>query len=265
MKFTGALLFIFLIYINPISAQKGWEIGGYIGAMHYFGELNTGYGLKDLGLSGGVIYRKNFNERVCLQSMFNIGQVKGSDADSHNSFEQKRNLSFKSMIMDVGVHLEFNFFPYYHGDREFYYTPYAFLGVAGTRFNPKTELDGENHTLRNIMTEGVKYGQFTAGISFGVGFKWDINRKWSCNAFLSPKLPWTDYIDDVSTVYPNMQSMDELGAALSDRSGIPGFAETGGQRGNSNNNDKYAVFGISLMRYFSRLECPKVSRIRGKK
>ena len=54
-------------------------------------------------------------------------------------------------------------------------------------------------------------------------------------------------------------SVKDIAAALSDRSGIEGFATPGRQRGDSTTKDKYVVIGIGIMRYFGFLPCPKIS------
>ena len=37
-----------------------------------------------------------------------------------------------------------------------------------------------------------------------MGLKYDLNYEWSLNVELSVRQPGTDYLDDVSTVYPDM-------------------------------------------------------------
>lgn len=265
------IVFILLLIsqlATEFQAQKGQEVGGWIGVAHYFGDLNTNYSVNDPGLAAGVLYRKNFNERICLASGLSYGRIKADDADSFNTFERTRNLSFFSDVWDGSLALEFNFFTYVHGDRQYYYTPYASLGVAVTKFNPKTELNGVKYALRDYATEaqGREYGLVTGGLTFGLGFKWDLNYKWSFNAGLNARRTMTDYIDDVSTVYPSLVSLPGgptgIAAQLSDRSGVEGFATVGKQRGNSENNDTYVFLHFSVMRYFSQLDCPKVSKIK---
>ncbi len=267
----GYLIFLlFFLHATFTNAQKGWEIGGWLGAAHYFGDLNTDYSLNDPGIAFGAIYRRNFNSRTGVMASLDFGRISAADDDSDNAFEQTRNLSFRSNVVTLNAHFEFNFFNYIHGNNEYYFTPYAFLGFGITKFNPQAQLDDTWHNLKDFSTEGQfvnnQYQTITGNLSFGLGIKWDINRDWSMNAFLTPKRTFTDYLDDVSGVYPNLQdlkaSKGDLAVALSDRSGVEGFAEVGSQRGNSENNDIYVFFGVSIMRYFSRLECPKVSKIR---
>lgn len=256
------------IFHNGLSAQKGQEVGGYIGAAHYFGDLNTDYSLNNPGPAFGLVVRQNFNERVSLTSSLNYSRLSASDADAQNNFERTRNLSFFSNTYDASLSLEFNFFTYIHGDRRYYYTPYASMGVTVVKFNPRAELDGTTYDLKDFNTEGQDgYGTVSPGLAFAVGFKWDLSYRWSFNAGIKARRLSTDYLDDVSTEYPDLNGLqggpNGLSAQLSDRSGLDGFATPGKQRGNSLNNDSYVIVHISVVRFFTQLECPKVSKIQG--
>ena len=259
---------IFGLFLNTSYSQKGQEVGGYIGAAHYFGDLNTDYSINDPGPAIGLVIRQNFNERVSLSGSLNYARLSASDEDSQNNFEQTRNLSFFSNTFDASMSVEFNFFTYIHGDKRYYYTPYASLGFAVAKFKPQTELNGTKYDLRDFNTEGQDgYGTVSPGLAFAVGFKWDLNYRWSFNAGLKARRLATDYLDDVSTVYPDVNALtggpDGISAQLSDRSGLEGFATPGKQRGNSLNNDTYVIAHISIVRFFTQLECPKVSKIQG--
>ncbi len=249
------------------SGQKGWELGGWLGVSNYFGDLNDRIYLGDVGLAGGLNARYNFNTRICTKGSLSYGRISAEDADSPNNFERSRNLSFKSSVIDFTGTIEFNFFEYVHGTEDQYYTPYLLGGFSIFRFNPKAELNGQTYSLRDMGTEGQaqgsEYGSISGGLTIGGGMKWDINDKWSFNVEFSYRNLFTDYLDDVSTTYPDLvQLAAQRGpeaALLSDRSLMDGIGVPGRQRGNSKDNDTYTFFGISIMRYFGRLECPKIS------
>jgi len=255
------------MYMNGFS-QKGWEAGGWLGASYYFGDLNTDYRLSKPGLAGGIVGRNNFNTRVSATFSLNYGRIRASDSDSKNNFEQQRNLSFYSDVFDLGVAMEFNFFNYVHGSNDEWYTPYIFGGFSVFNYNPKTKLDNNVYSLRDYGTEGQflgeEYGSINMALNVGIGYKWDITEDLSFNVFLGSRLTRTDYLDDVSTQYPLSAQLEgsrgPIAAALSDRSGIEGFATEGKQRGDSNTRDTYHFIGIGLMKYFGQLECPKISK-----
>ena len=100
----------------------------------------------------------------------------------------------------------------------------------------------------------------------GGGFKFDINRDFSVNIDVSTRFLFTDYLDDVSSVYPDKQALIDtrgpIAAALSDRSLVEGLGSQGRQRGDTKGKDKYAFVGVSFVRYFGGIECPEISKIR---
>ena len=269
MRISLFSLLLFVLFSSVAFAQKGIELGGNAGIAYYFGDLNTNYNLSSPGLAFELKARKNFNERLCVAAGFQYGHVSASDKNSNNNFEKARNLDFKSNIWDLNFTMEFNFFPYYHGSEDFYYTPYLFFGFSVLKYNPTTELNGVQYDLRDFGTEGQFFGNeyflMSGAWVYGMGFKWDINRDWSVNTQISGRKLFTDYIDDVSGNYPDPASLDALrgstAVALSDRSGIPDFAREGMQRGNGKNNDVIYFISIGIMKYFGQLECPKISKI----
>lgn len=265
MKYIIVFLFCLL---GPLSeAQKGWEVGGWAGVSYYFGDLNTRFDVKHPGPAIGLTGRYNFNNRLCLRSSFNYGRVGADDANSTNAFERERNLSFKSNIFDVTGQFEFNFFPYIHGSQDDYYTPYLFLGATIFRYEPTTEFNGDRVKLREMGTEGQlpgdEYFSLSTAWAYGIGFKYDINYYWSINVELSARRLHTDYLDDVSGVYPDMLELFNLrgpdAVALSDRSN-DGIGELGRQRGNSRENDSYNFIQVGIVYYIGSLQCPSISK-----
>ncbi len=252
------------------TAQRGWEAGGWAGASYYFGDLNTNYNLSMPGLAGGIIARYNFNNRIALKFSGNAGQVMGDDAVSNNSFERARNLSFRSNIFEGAAQLEFNFLPYTHGSADEFFTPYLFGGFNIFHYNPEAEYQGEWVELRPLGTEGQfkgeEYYATSAGLVYGFGFKVDLSYEWSINIELGARTLFTDYLDDVSTFYPDedelRQLRGDLAVELSDRS-IPiegvndgQIGKAGRQRGSNSINDSYALIGIGIVYYFGDLRCP---------
>lgn len=271
---TVFLLSAITLLSLPLTAQKGWEAGPGAGVSHYFGDLNTNFRLNRPGAAGNLNFRYNFNTRICMKFSGNYGTVSAYDSDSRNIFEQERNLSFESVIIDGSFQFEFNFLPYVHGSADQFFTPYLFGGLSAFYYNPKAEYQGQLYELRPLGTEGQFKGEEYLPMSgawlYGIGMKVDINYQWSVNVELGVRSAFTDYIDDVSTVYPDnkdlLRDKGEVAAALSDRTlGVDNpLSRTGRQRGNANNNDNYSIFSVSMMYYFGSIRCPDISKIRPK-
>ena len=262
------LIIIGLVLALPGKGQKGVEIGGWLGTTYYFGDLNTELDLSTPGPGGGIIYRYNFNKRLALKFSGNVGLVNADDANSDNFYEQNRNLHFRSLILDGSLQFEFNFLPYIHGSGDQSVTPYLFAGLSGMNFNPQAKYEDRWVNLQPLGTEGQpqgeEYAKISYGINYGFGLKFDINYNWSINIELSTRYLYTDYLDDVSTTYPNMTVLasqrDAMAVELSDPSNtIPKLGDPGRQRGNSKDNDTYTFIGIGLLYYIGRIDCPAIS------
>lgn len=254
------------------SAQQGWEIGGWLGSSHYFGDLNTSNRINRPHFAAGAVGRYNFNNRLCVKASANFGTVSAADKLSKNSYERQRNLDFKSQIFDGSVQLEFNFLPYIHGSNNEFFTPYALAGFSICKFDPTTQYQGKTVQLRPLGTEGqflnAEYFGTAGSFLYGGGFKFDVTDKWSINIELAMRQTFTDYLDDVSGVYPNMKELKkthgQIAVDLSDRSLLNAdgtkLASRGVQRGNSQNNDTYGMLGVGLVYYFGDLKCPEFLR-----
>ena len=258
-------------FFTTLTAQVGWEAGGWVGVANYFGDLNTDFRLDKIGPAGGAVARYNFNNRVCLKFSGNYSRLAADDADSDNVFEQARNLSFRADVLDFSSQFEFNFLPYNHGSRDEFFTPYLALGFNVVNFTPEAELDGVWYELQQLGTEGQfsgdEYSSTVAGFLVGGGMKVDLSYRWSLNFEFMLKTPFTDYLDDVSTVYGDVDEIENLrgpvAAALSDRSilieGVNDgqIGRPGRQRGDSTKSDTYVNLGVGLVYYFGELRCPE--------
>ncbi len=274
-----------MMLVNTLSAQslmKGWEVGPWGGVSYYFGDLNTNFRLNHTNAAGGMLIRYNFNDRLAFSLSGNYGQIEAYDSDSQNPFERNRNLSFKSDIWDGSALFEFNFLPYIHGSRDHYFSPYLFGGLSVFKFQPMAQYDGPNISastgsartgdwvsLRELGTEGQfkgeEYFAVTAAFTYGMGFKFDLSYEWSVNIHIGVRSTYTDYLDDVSTVYPDAsdlaKSRGELAAYMSNRTlelngDIPSFNQENRQRGDDSKNDIYLFAGVGFLYYFGDVRCP---------
>ena len=269
-KLKITLSIIVVIMMTTVSfSQRGIEIGSWLGVGYYFGDLNTEFDLSKPGLAGGIIGRYNFNSRISLRLGGNFAQLRADDLDSDNDFERRRGINLTNNIFEIAGLVELNFFPYIHGSPENYVTPYMFLGGSTSFHNPKATYDGTTYILRDLGTEGQLPGEEYAtnvfAFLFGGGLKMDLSEDWSINFEMTFRRVFTDYLDDVSTIYPEADELiglrGEAALIASNPSGELSFPDIEGmQRGNVEDSDTFATFGISLVYYFGTLRCPKISR-----
>ncbi|PHK99477.1 hypothetical protein CGL56_07680 [Neolewinella marina] len=256
--------------------MRGLEAGIWAGTAYYLGDLNTEFRFNRPNLALGVAGRYNFNHRLAARASLNYGRVEARDSDSQNTFERERNLSFYSDVYDITGQFEFNFLPYYHGSPEYFFTPYAFVGFSVFGYNPKAISDGGKVVnLQPLGTEGQaqgeEYSRLSAALAYGVGIRWDLTYELSMDVNLSMRNTLTDYLDDVSTTYPDLQRLKarrgDLSYVMSDRSNpLPGGENVPRdftQRGDDSLNDHYLFLGVGINYYFGDVLCPKVHK--GKK
>ncbi|MCC6815548.1 MAG: outer membrane beta-barrel protein [Saprospiraceae bacterium] len=263
-------ILIFLVNFE-ITAQKGVELGAWMGISHYFGDLNNLYRLNEPGLAGGFIGRYNIDSRLSTQLLMNYTRIRGNDSKSSNLFDQRRNLSFYSDIVEICPSLVLNFFPVIHGRSDYGFSPHLTAGFSIFYHDPKIKYNGEPYHLRELGTEGQpsnqEYSLISGGWLLGAGMKLDLNYRWSINVDLNARFAFTDYLDDVSKTYPNFGTLlterGPVSVALSDPS-IPSangekIGKTGFQRGDSKERDMFVTLGIGMLYYFGRLDCPTIS------
>ena len=128
-----------------------------------------------------------------------------------------------------------------------------------TTYSPKTLYEGKYVALRPLVTEGKKYGKVAFVLPYGGGVRFKIN-PWLDAAFeVGYRWAFTDYLDDVSTNYPEANTLSdfgdkygstnpELSVILSDRRGEEADANVfqlrNPQRGNAERNDGYFLVQI---------------------
>ena len=223
------------------------------GFSSYLGDLKKSRGL-DTKPSINLGVRYTILERVSLRGTIAWYQLAATDSENGDQAFKNRNLSFKSNNFEFGGHGVVSLIPevgskYTPKRNSSPFNPYFFLGVGITTYKPTAELNGERFNLRKLQTEGVKYGSVAFTIPAGLGIRYKINDDWAVGLEGGYRLIFTDYLDDVSTIYqdPNFFE-DPNAAALADRGpelGLPAKM-AGDQRGNPSNDDNYFIISINI-------------------
>lgn len=215
MKFCITILLFFIVLGSFAQKRdRSTELGGTAGVSYYFGELNppaTGQ-FRFVHPAFGMLLRRNYNSRFALKSTLIYGNLSGSDARAGiSTFEKNRNLAFKSMLVELSGHIEFMFYEFKVKDLNPYYSPYVFAGLSVFYFNPRPKIPEK------------PYSPVTPAFPFGAGVKLKFSHRLLMGLEWGFRRTFTDYIDDISTVYP-----------------------TGYQRGDSKNKDWFSFAGITL-------------------
>ncbi len=255
------LTLLLLGFIPFLTFGQYFEIGAFGGTSYYQGDLSPGgIVLSEAYPAFGIFARYNAHEYVSFKFNVYHGNVSGDDANSLKATTNNRNLSFRSPITEFGINGEINILGYQPYGLQKVISPYVFIGVSVFNYNPKTLHEGEWVRLQPLGTEGQgmanrpqKYNLLSVAIPFGLGAKYAINDRWNVGLELGFRSTFTDYIDDVSTVYIESNELaaanGDLAATLSNRTGVYGeyidYA-TGVDRGNPDNKDWFFFGGITF-------------------
>ena len=139
------------------------------------------------------------------------------------------------------------------GHKAYELSMYGFIGIGGFYFNPKGEYDGKWIELQPLKTENVNYNRLQLVVPVGIGIKYGIDRRWSVGFQYGLRKTFTDYVDDVSTVYVDPDILRENGGEIAvymanKSSGeFPYITYVGEQRGDPTDKDAYmfATFSIN--------------------
>ena len=254
-------------------------IGGF---SHYNGDLvKTAFETKGMKPSFGIITRYTPQQRLTFRLSAQYGQIEGRD-DWYEDRGKSRNLSFESDLWDFTGAFEYNLTTL-DRKKKSGVIPYVYSGLSVFKFNPKAKFvynpngemanyltpavyaeladrDGEMVELQPLGTEGQETTEFNdrkryaltqVAIPVGVGLKFKLNHNWLIGVDYGMRFTFTDYLDDVSDTYVDPQRLTAqygpMSAAMADRSEVLHDELLNNQRGVPDDNDVYALFGITIM------------------
>ena len=126
--------------------------------------------------------------------------------------------------------------------------PYVVAGAGFTYLSPATRYQGRWVRLPALRTEAEVYSRLAALAYGGAGLSYRV-RRLLLSVELTYTFPSSDYVDDVSTVYPYASSLSSAEAiVLADRRpelGLP-LHDPGEQRGFARGKDNYLTGLIRL-------------------
>ncbi len=258
MKKILVLLLILSAGIS-LKAQRHHEIGFFAGMDYYMGDLMPSNVFGAPGYNFGLFYRYAANPRIAVRVAGHYGYIQG-DSKYNRDYLQYKNLSFHSNLIDIEAGIEINFLEYVAGSKNHRFTPFVFGGVSIFHFNPKTFYMGQEYELQPLGTEGQgltaypdrkPYALTSWAIPFGLGLKWSVSESVSIGFEWGLRKTFTDYLDDVSTRYPDPELLgaekSPIAAVLSDRQFeddalLAGLDITMGPNGVPNNITDYETY-----------------------
>jgi hypothetical protein len=267
------LLFLALAPLLAFAqASRHHEMGIFGGTANYFGDLKPDF-FGDYGYSpvGGLQYKYFVSPRLGFRFGANFAEITAADSLSRIPSQRERNLNFTTNLFELHGGFELNLLKI---DLDYYkLSPYAFGGLGVYYSNPFTgDLNYNKIYLRPLSTEGQglppytdrkMYNLVNFSMPMGGGLKLLVGKKVMITTELGVRLAFSDYLDDVSKSFVNMDTLyhykgkqavdlswrnDELyGKTLNE---IRNYPNQGYRRGDNRGNDWYWFGGIGVAIYF---------------
>ncbi len=255
---TGFLFVIFSLNVLFLQSQRV-HVGLAGGLANYNGDLlDKLYPKKITNGFIGITMHYELQDQILLRGGYSFARVNGSDTHAEKEELRLRNLQFESAVSEfsfVGGYYLFNLY-------EKKFSPYVFAGLALFHFNPYTyDSTGKKTFLKPLSTEGQgiypnkkEYSLWQPAIPFGGGFKFAINENLRIGIELGLRKLFTDYLDDVSTSYPDRNDLlaargptaVELSYRSDEVGGDPNFPSKETQRGSAAQKDIYYFTGLNI-------------------
>lgn len=270
---------------KPGKGQLYWdntnhEVFAELGATQFLGDLGGRNAIgstlsirdidwKSTGFNAGLGYRRNLKGIWSTSTRLSIGRVKGDDLHTDEFYRRKRNLHFRSILVDLSQRMEMTMISskllrrghkakhleyVRNGDFEVY----SFVGVGVTYFDPEARHNGTWVKLKPLRTEGQgleggpkEYSRFTVSIPAGLGMRFRVSKRMKLGIEATYVKTFSDYIDDVHGVFFNPQKIEEVAGEAAAYLSNPSVAGSnpyrpGDQRGGKGNDAYfYTNFTIS--------------------
>ena len=216
-------LFILVLFVSPLIgvAQFKWDFGGGLGVTNVLGDMGgkektrrdfvADLKMKETRWAVDGFARYKINPQILIKGMFTYARLEGADSLSTNPGRVGRNLHFRNDIFELAFNGEFVFYEASDIGSSYRFRNdlrcYAFAGVGGIYHNPKGKLAGSWVNLAPMLNEGVKYSKVQFVIPMGVGLFFTIKREHRIGWEIGWRKTFTDYLDDVSTVYVDQSTL----------------------------------------------------------
>lgn len=204
------IFFLFLIILPHLLKSQGsaLEVGITGGTTMYVGDLSgklSEYSTKDLGFTGGIFLRNNFNEHFGFRFATQLAQIKGDELK--RKVPNARGLNFYNNLKQIYLLGEWRIVNIPLAKEKIIVCPFIAAGGTFQLSEPYyNDLTYGNIPLRKLGTEGqgiTGYPDFYKATVFslpvGAGISVSIKRRLTITAEIIGNRVFGDYIDDVSS------------------------------------------------------------------
>lgn len=180
------LLVIFLVGFLAVKAlaQPSVDIGIFGGAGTYFGDMTKIDLQKSINPAYGGFVRFNFNPRYALR--FNVinGTIGAEGEYDYQPLNPTSNFwKFNKNVLDISMNFEWNYLKYIVGDKDTRWTTFISGGVGMQTYK--------------YTTNGIDGSEITPTIPFGLGFKYNLSKRWGIGVEGSLRKTFSDNLDNL--------------------------------------------------------------------
>jgi len=222
-------LFTVLFYLSLQSKAQFHELGAFLGAGNYIGDVGSSYFIFAENPAFGLVYKWNRTTRYSLRANAIIMNIKKSDYSPADMARFNRRYRFENQIKEFSIGVEINYIDFNLHESKKTLAPYLFLGAGFVRYNLFYH---EPNTLKTI--EYGKGGDLVIPAIAGV------------KSNISPFIVLGFEIGARYTLSDNLD-----GSAPETEAGIPNNLKFG----NLQNNDWYVFTGLTISFTFGDLPC----------
>jgi hypothetical protein len=219
--------------VNIFSQDN--EIGVFAGGSNYIGDVGPTTYISPFSYNAstnyvlGVIFRKNFNERISARAKFNYSKIGSSDNWPQTvDYRKERGKYFKNKIIEFGLGIDFNFFEFDVFESSLQMTPYISTGISYFLYD----------ALRYQQTESkaIKYADaYNLSLPITLGYKIKPLKDFIIAFEITANHSYTDNLDGSKPSEKQLSSSDYFGSTLS--------------------KDWYVFSGISITYLFGKKKC----------
>ena len=216
MIYKVKFFFVLVFFLSQSYCQKN-ELGIFIGGSNYVGDVGPTTFINPNDIIGGLLYKKNFNNRFALRGSISYGNLYSSDLLPGSSDNRIiRRYGFENKFADFNIGFEFNFkeFDIEDGSKQNTFYIHSGLSYFINKFNK------HNYLLALASPTSTPsplpdVNNFSLPISLGLKFK-PLEKRFTFGFEISANYSFTDDLDGSDEVIENSNpSLGPFGGNLS--------------------------------------------------
>ena len=226
--FTSVVLIIFTSFIG---LSQTYEVGAILGGANLIGDVGRTTYISPNTMAFGVIGKWNRSSRHAFRFSIISAQVKGDDADSHETRREERGYTFDNSITELSAGIEYTFWDFDTHSGHNVSTPYLFTGINYFGYDAAF--------INPITKKFIKYdGGQSFAIPMAIGYKAMIAPQFVMGVEIGARYTFADDLDGSNTnSNDDAQNREDL------------------KFGNLNNNDWYIFTTVNINFTFGRKPC----------